>query len=250
MNTYTYTGLDKNGRRVAGQIDGEDAAGIRKHLKDRGIYVIGVSEHSSFMPSFNLGIKESDIVLAMRELATFVSSNLPLDECLTGVTSQMRPGRLKKVFEDIQRKIREGKSFSEALKDFPQVFSDMIISMVRAGEETGTLDRILVRISDFLEKRQTFKNKIKSTMSYPVFMLVVSAAVFIFLLSFVTPTITRIFSQINMDLPVPTLILMKISGFFKAGWFYMVLGIILLYSGIRRFFTTSRGAMVMDAVRF
>lgn len=250
MNIYIYTGLDKRGKRVSGKIEGEDAARIKKDLKDKGLYVINVSEKGSVLPSFNFGIKESELVLAMRELATFVSSGLPLDECLTGVTSQMKPGKLKKVFEDLQKKIREGKSFSEALRDFPQVFPGMIISMVRAGEETGTLDKILLRISEFLEKRQTFKNRIRSIMSYPAFMLAVSIAVFIFLLSFVTPTITRIFSEINMALPLPTVILMKISGFFKAGWFYVIFGLIIIYSGIKKFFTMDKGAKVMDVIRF
>lgn len=250
MNTYIYTGLDKSGRKVSGKIDGEDIVRIKKSLKEKGLYVISISEKISFFPSVGVRIKESDLVVAMRELATFVSSKLPLDECLTGVTTQMKQGKLKMIFEDIQKKIREGKSFSEALKDHPQVFSTMIISMVRAGEETGTLDRILVRISDFLEKSQTFKNKIRSIMSYPTFMLVVSVGVFIFLLTFVTPSITRIFSQINMTLPLPTVILMKISRFLKAGWFYIIIGLIILFFAVKRFFTTERGARFIDLIRF
>ncbi len=250
MNTYIYTGLDRSGKRVSGRIDGEDIAGTKKLLKEKGFYVISVSEKVPLMPSFGSGIRESELVVAMRELATFVSSRLPFDECLTGVTTQMKAGRLKKIFEDIQKKIREGKSFSEALRDFPQVFSGMIVSMVRAGEETGTLDKILVRISDFLEKRQSFRNRIRSIMSYPAFMLVISIAVFIFLLTFVTPTITRIFSQIKMALPLPTLILMKISGFFKAGWLYIIALLIAAYIAARKFLTTDRGARFVDIIRF
>jgi len=250
MNTYTYTALDKQGKKVSGRMKGEDTSRIKKTLKEQGLYVINISERTPYFLPFSIVIKEGEIVVAIRELATFVSSKLPLDECLTGVVSQMKDGKLKKVFEEIQKKIREGKSFSEALKDFPSIFSDMVISMVRAGEETGTLDKILLRISDFLEKRQSFKNKIRSIMSYPLFMLFISIAVFIFLLSFVTPTITRIFAQIDMKLPVPTVMLIKISGFFKKWWIYIAIVIIIIYVGVKRLFASEKGEMITDFLRF
>jgi type II secretory pathway component PulF len=251
MDTYIYTVLDKQGKKISGEMVGEDINKIKKILKDKGLYVIQISTKvSSFPLLFRQGIKETDLVVAMRELATFVSSKLPLDECLTGVTSQMKAGKLKVVFESIQKKIREGKSFSEALRDFPAVFSEMIVSMVRTGEEIGTLDKILLRISDFLEKRQTFKSKIRSIMSYPVFMLVISIAVFIFLLSFVTPTITRIFSEIDIQLPLSTMILIEISGFFKAAWIYIIMGLIVVFFAVKKFFTTDKGAKIVDLIRF
>ncbi len=250
MNTYIYMCLDKQGRKVSGRIEAEDANKVKTVLKDKGLYIIEISEKVSSLPFFKLGIKEVDLVLAMRELATFVSSKLPLDECLTGVTSQMKAGKLKSIFENIQKKIREGKSFSGALKDFPGVFSEVIVSMVRVGEETGTLDKILLRISDFLEKKQNFKNRIRSIMSYPAFMLVISVAVFIFLLSFVIPTITRIFVDIDIDLPLPTTILIKISGFFKTGWLYIALGFIVLFYSLKKFFSTEQGKKIIDFARF
>ncbi|MCM8761759.1 MAG: type II secretion system F family protein [Candidatus Omnitrophica bacterium] len=250
MNTYKYTAFDKKGRKVTGKITGEDIKKVRKTLKEKGIYVIEVKEDIPPTLYFRTGIREEDIIIAMRELATFVSSKLPLDDCLTGVISQIRQVRLKKVFQEIQKKIREGKSFSDALRDFPAIFPEMIVSMVRAGEETGTLDKILVRISDFLERRHKFRNRIMSIMSYPLFMLVISIVVFIFLLSFVTPTITRMFTQINMTLPLPTLILIKISHFFKTGWIYVVAIIFLIWGGIKKLFASEKGEEVKDFIRF
>ncbi len=250
MNTYKYTAFDKEGKRVAGKITGDDLKKVRKTLKENNLYVIEIKEDVPPTLYFKTGIKEEDIIIAMRELATFVSSKLPLDECLTGVISQTRQVRLKRVFQEIQRKIREGKSFSDALRDFPVIFPEMIVSMVRAGEETGTLDKILIRISDFLERRHKFRNRIRSIMSYPLFMFVISIVVFIFLLSFVTPTITRMFAQINMALPLPTLILIKISRFFKTGWIYIVAGIFLIYTGGKKLLALGKGEQVKDFIRF
>ncbi|HNS31826.1 MAG TPA: type II secretion system F family protein [bacterium] len=250
MTTYSYTGLDKKGRKVSGKTEGEDKNIARKALKDQGVYVIDILEIVSSRPLvFSGKIRERDIVIAIRELATFVASNLPLDECLTGVTVQMKNAGLKKIFSEIQRNIREGKVFSEALKEHPSIFSPMIISLVRAGEETGTLDKILMRVADFLEKRQAFKSKIMSIMSYPFFMLAVSVAVFIFILTFVTPTITKIFSEIDMTLPGPTMVLMKLSAFFKTSWFYMIVAAGVLYYVLKNFLINYKEGQIIDFFR-
>ncbi|MCK9266886.1 type II secretion system F family protein [bacterium] len=249
MTTFIYTGLDKTGKTVSGKIEGEDKNVARKSLKEKGVYIINISEDVSRQFSFSGKIRERDIVIAIRELATFVASKLPLDECLTGVTAQMKNVKLKNIFNNIQRNIREGKVFSEAVKEYPEIFSPMIISLIRAGEETGTLDKILIRIADFLEKRQTFKSKIMSILSYPFFMLFVSIAVFIFLLTFVTPTITKIFSEIDLVLPIPTLILMKLSSFIKIFWFYILVGVGVLYYMLKIFFATYKGGQILDFFR-
>ncbi|MCX8082805.1 MAG: type II secretion system F family protein [bacterium] len=250
MNTYIYTAFDKEGNKVSGKITGEDIRKVKQVLKGNNLYVIEIKEDTPPVLQFRSRLKEEDITIAIRELSTFVSSKLPLDECLTGVISQIRQVRLKRVFQEIQKKIREGKSFSEALRDFPAIFPEMVISMVRAGEETGTLDKILVRISDFLERRHRFRNRIKSIMSYPLFMLVISVVVFIFLFSFVTPTIVKMFTQINIKLPLPTIILIKISRFFKYGWLYIISGIFLIYIGSRKLFASKKGEEIKDFIRF
>ncbi|MGI6595915.1 MAG: type II secretion system F family protein [Elusimicrobia bacterium] len=250
MNTYIYTVLDKNGKKISGTIAGDDIKKVKKTLKENNLYVIEIKEDVPPPSHFQTGVREEDIIVAIRELATFVSSKLPLDECLTGVISQIRQARLKKVFQDIQREIREGKNFSDALREFPSIFSEMIISMVRAGEETGTLDEILVKIADFLEKKYRFKNRIKGIMSYPLFMLVVSVAVVIFMLSFVAPTITKMFAQINIPLPLPTLILIKTSHLFKIGWLYIIAGLSLIYAGRKKLLASKMGEEIKDFIRF
>lgn len=251
MNTYIYTAFDKNGKKISGKITGDDLKKVKKFLKEKNLYIVEIKEDASSVLKFKTRIKEEDIITAMRELATLVVSKLPLDECLTGVISQTRQAKLKRIFEGIQRKIREGKSFSDAMRDFPDVFSEMVISMVRAGEETGTLDKVLVRISDFLERRQMFKNRLKSIMSYPLFMLVIAILVFIFLFSSVTPAITRMFSRINIPLPLPTVLLIKTTNFFKSFWIYIAITLFLIYSGIRRMFVSGKKFEgVMDFVRF
>ncbi|MCM8809996.1 MAG: type II secretion system F family protein, partial [Candidatus Omnitrophica bacterium] len=161
---------------------------------------------------------------------------------------QMKEGKLKNIFTDIQKSIREGASFSLALKKHSYLFSNMIISMVRVGEETGNLDLVLLRISDFLEKRNAFKNRIKTIMTYPVFMSIVAFFVLIFILSFIVPTITRIFSEISLDLPILTKILIKIANFFRFFWIYFFLFVILFLLLIKNFFKTNKGKIIFEKI--
>jgi type II secretory pathway component PulF len=249
MDTFNYIVLDRKGKKLTGELEGEDLNKIKKTLRDKGFYVIRVYHGGKSRSVFTRGIKETDLVVAIRELSTFVNSKLPLDECLTGVTAQMKNSNLKKIFQGIQRKIREGKSFSDALSDFPQLFSEMMVSMIKVGEETGTLDLILLRVANFMERRQAFKTKITGIMTYPLFMLVVAVAVLIFILTFVTPTITQIFSEISLNLPVPTRMLIEASSFLKSFWLYLILGMIFVYLGAKRGLYTPKGEKVKDFFR-
>ena len=126
----------------------------------------------------------------------------------------------------------------------------MIVSMVRAGEESGTLGLILLRVADFLEKRVQFRNKMWGIMTYPLLMAAMAIMVLVFLLTYVTPTITRIFGEISLTLPLPTLILVAIGTFLKQFWFLLVLLIILAVIAVRRSFHSQRGKLVIDRLRF
>ncbi len=250
MATFTYTALDGKGRTVTGKADGTDLQSAKRTLKSRGIYVINISDAPAGGATFFAPrISTEDMVVAVRELATLISSGIPLDECLTGLTSQMKENRLKEVFGDVQRSIREGKSFSAALGDYPQYFSEMIISMVKAGEESGTLDMILVRVADFLEKSLSFKNKMLSIMTYPILMAVVAGLVIVFILAFVAPTITRIFKEISLALPLPTVILIGISSFLKHFWLLLIAVVWVLVVGARRALRSPKGIAFTDALR-
>ncbi|MCM8770003.1 MAG: type II secretion system F family protein, partial [Candidatus Omnitrophica bacterium] len=201
MALFSYLALDRFGRRVGGKIEAADGQEVRRKLKENGLYALQVSTVANQTGSFwAVRVSTDELVVAMRELATLVNSKIPLDECLSGLISQMRPGKLQEVFSDIQRRIREGSSFSLALKEHPKFFSEMIVSMAKAGEESGTLDLILQRVADFLEQRISFRNRIIGILTYPALMAVVAMLVLFFILTFVAPTLTRIFQEISLSL--------------------------------------------------
>ena len=248
MENFQYIALDKKGKTVAGKIEGNNIEEIKRNLKEKDLYIVKVIPSKENF-SFFRRISEEELIISMRELATFINSGLQIDEALTGLISQMKEGYLKRIYKEIQKSIREGKSLSMAMKKFPFIFSDTIISMVKAGEETGTLDIVLTRISEFLEKTHNFRVRIMNIMSYPVLMLAVAGAVLIFILSFVIPTITKVFSQISIKLPVITTTLINISSFLKRWWYLVLTGIALIFAGMRYFFKTETGIKISDNLK-
>ncbi len=248
MENFYYIALDKKGKTIAGKIEGSDIEEIKRNLKEKGLYIVKITPSRESFSIFKR-IQEEELIISMRELATFINSGLQIDEALTGLISQMKEGQLKKIYKEIQKSIREGKSLSASMKKYPFIFSDTIISMVNAGEETGTLDIVLTRISEFLEKTHNFKVRIMNIMSYPILMLAVAGVVLIFILSFVIPTITKVFSQISIQLPAITTTLISISSFLKKWWYLVLTGIFLIFAGTRYFFKTETGIKISDNLK-
>lgn len=249
MESYQYIALDRRGKRTTGKIEGTDIEEIKRKLKEKGLYIVKIYQKERAKFSLFKKISEEELIISIRELATFINSGLQIDEAFTGLISQMKDGNLKNIYREIQKGIREGKSLSMAMKKYPLIFSDTMISMVKAGEETGTLDIVLTRVSEFLEKTHSFKTKIMNIMSYPILMLFVASAVLIFILSFVIPTITKVFSQISIQLPAMTKVLINTSSFLKKFWYLVIAGIGIIFSGIRYFLRTDKGIMFSDAFK-
>ncbi|MGC8976197.1 MAG: type II secretion system F family protein [Candidatus Ratteibacteria bacterium] len=248
MPLYSYSLIDKKGNIIKGKKESKDLNTLKFDLQRQGYYILNIVEVKKIGFKIFNRVREEDIIVAMRELSTFLNSKIPLDDGLSGLISQMKEGKLKDIFTDIQKSIREGASFSQALKKHSNLFSDMIISMVRVGEETGSLDLILSRISEFLEKRNSFKNKIKTIMTYPVFMIIVAFFVLTFILTFIIPTITRIFSEISINLPFITKILIKLAIFLKTFWIYFIFLLIFIYFAIKNFLRTKKGKLFFEKI--
>jgi len=249
MPIYSYVLIDKKGKVLKGRKESQDINILKSELQKQGFYVVKIEEIKKFKFHFFFKrIKPEDLIVSLRELSTFLNSGIPLDEALTGLILQMKEGELKNVFIDVQKNIREGASFSQALKKHPDLFSDMIVSMAKAGEETGNLDLVLSRVSEFLEKRHAFGNKIKTIMTYPFFMIIVAFFVVFFVFSFIIPTITRIFNEVSLNLPVFTRILIKTATFLKSFWIYFVFFIFLIYFIIRSFSKTEKGRLMIEKI--
>ncbi|MCM8772144.1 MAG: type II secretion system F family protein [Candidatus Omnitrophica bacterium] len=248
MPVFSYILLDKKGKIIKGKKESEDIDVLKNEFRKEGFYIVKIKEVRNLNFHFLNRIKTEDLIVTIRELSTFLNSGISLDEGLTALISQMRDGYLKSVFINIQRSVREGASFSQALKKHPNLFSEMIISMVRVGEETGNLDLVLSRISDFLEKRQTFRNRIKTIMTYPVFMIIVAFFVILFIFSVIIPTITRVFTEVSLNLPFVTKMLILIARFLKSFWVYIILFAFLIFYLTKNYTKTIKGKLLIEKI--
>ena len=240
MPVYAYKGLSSQGKAVSGIVDADNPKGARLKLRRDGIFPTDVTEEqrkskqavASARSEINLTlfterIGPQDLALLTRQLSTLVGAGLPLVDCLSALIEQVESARIKRMLSQVREQVTEGTSLADALKGHPRVFTDLYINMVRAGEASGSLDVVLLRLADYTENYAALRDKVRSALTYPVLMGIVGAAILFFLLSYVVPKVTKLFSENQATLPLMTTILLAISGFLQDYW-WLVLGTIAI----------------------
>ncbi len=192
----------------------------------------GVSLLSKLNP-FKHKVKSTDLTLFSRQLATLVSSGVPLVQGLSILEEQFTSEAFKNVIKSIRTDIESGVSISESMKKHPNVFSELYIGMIHAGEVGGILDQVLDRLAIYLESAEELKSKIKSAMTYPVVVLFVAIAAVVILLTFVVPQFAKMFLELGQRLPTPTLILIQLSTFLKK-WIWLIIVILVIIATVFR----------------
>ena len=235
MPIYAYTGLTTHGRTVNGVIDADSPKIARLSLRKTGVFPTDIQEESSpqtlapdplvsSMTSAFERVSAQELALMTRQFATLASAGLPLVECLGTLIEQIEQARLRRVLTHVRQQIREGHSLADALQAHPRVFSDIYINMVRAGEESGTLDSVLVRLAEYSESQAHLLRTVQAALTYPLLMIVVAGVIVGFLLAYVVPQVTRIFSDTGQTLPLATQVLLGISAFMAESWWLLLLG--------------------------
>lgn len=173
-------------------------------------------------------LKSSDITLFGRQLASLIRAGVPILKALWIISEQTESPRLKEVLLAMQEEIRNGKTFSSTLEHYPKNFPPIYIAMVRAGEDSGTLQEALGRISEYRRKQEEIFSRVRTAMAYPALMAVTGIGTIVFMLTFVIPRLTGLFSTMGAALPLPTRILMKISSLFASPIFWYIVGVFLM----------------------
>jgi general secretion pathway protein F len=255
---FEYEALNAAGKNIRGIIDADSARTARAKLKGQGIYPTEIREEAAAagrasLSDLSLGlfgrIKAKDLALASRQLATLMEAGIPLNSSLSALIEQMGNPLLKKIITQIRERVREGSSFADALALHPTVFSNLFIGMVRAGEVSGTLALTLGRWADFSEHQVGLQQRIRAALTYPIFMFVIGFGVLFFLMTFVVPTVTKIFADLGRALPLPTLMLISVSDFLSRFWWALLCGIGVLALWLRKTLRSETGAMVWDRMK-
>lgn len=249
MPVYKYKAINDGGSSVSGIIDAETVKIASERLRKEGIYLSSISETKkgksrSFIPF--RGISSSELAITTRQFSALISAGLPLEASLIALSEQTEDQKLKEVITQVKDRVSEGSSLTNALKEHNNVFSDLYTNIVKAGESSGTLDIVLLRLADFLEKSASLKSRVRSALIYPLFMFLFGSGVLYFMMIYVIPRITKIFESSDKALPLITLILITVSNFLRN--YYLIILILLAISAymLVRFLRTDKGKRVVD----
>lgn len=255
MPVFEYKGVTTLGKKVSGVQDGESLKAVKTRLKKDGIIVLDLREGSSLRAagrgtvSFSFGnrVKLGDLANATRQLATLLSSGLPLLEALSVLVEQEESAPLKAALAAVRDSVREGASLADALRANPKAFSPLFINMVSAGESSGTLEITLDRLADFLDEQVRFRGRISAALAYPAFMTVIGIGMLFFIFSFVMPRIVGMFEDMKQQLPFITTMLLLLVRFLQSFWWALLLLAAGAAYSFRRYAGTPAGRENIDA---
>lgn len=242
MTAYRYRALNASGKLTKGVIEGDSERQVRAQLRGRDLKPVEISEANTALAGartarsslFTPRISVSDLALVTRQLATLVSSNLPLDEALQAAAEQSRNARIKGMLLQVRSRVAEGHSLANAMAEFPQVFNEMYRAMVNAGEHAGFLGPVLQQLADYTEQRQYTGQKMKMALIYPFILVGVAIAVVVALMIFIVPELVGIFAHTKRELPALTKGLIATSEFFQDYGVWVLVGALVLYFGFRQ----------------
>ncbi len=230
MPTWMYEGKTANGQMKKGKVeaDSEEAA----HAKLRGMQITpsslkkaGILQSELAIPGMG-GVNQKDLVIFTRQFATMIDSGLPLVQCLDIQAEQAANPTFRKELTVIKETVEGGATFADALRKFPKTFDELYVNLVSAGEIGGILDTILNRLAAYIEKNQKLKGQVKGAMTYPIVVFMVSIGCVVLLLYKVVPMYNKMFSEMGVELPLPTAILVAMSDWLVA-YFYVVIIVVI-----------------------
>lgn len=256
MPIFEYRGLNKKGSDVKGFIDADNVRTARTKLKKDGIFVTDIKDKKkapakkkSALSIGKGGVPVKDLALMTRQLATLVKANIPLVDALNAVAEQTEHPALSMAIADCKNQVNEGSPFHKALSKYPHIFSKIYLSMAEAGEASGALDTILMRLAQFLEAAADLRQKLSAALTYPIIMLIVVMGVMLGLFTFVIPQIVKIFEGFpELTLPWYTQVVIYVSDVFVAYW-WIILGLLAIsYFLFFSWKKTPTGAAQWDAI--
>ncbi|EGJ10964.1 MULTISPECIES: type II secretion system F family protein [Rubrivivax] len=241
---FEWEGKDKNGKLVRGEIRAGGEAVVNASLRRQGILVTKVKKRRT---SGGRSIKQKDIAIFTRQLATMMKAGVPLLQAFDIVARGASNPRMTKLLNDIRSDVETGTSLSAAFRKHPQHFDSLYCNLIEAGEAGGILEALLERLAIYQEKTMALKQKIKSALMYPIAVMVVAFVVLTVIMIWVIPAFKEVFRSFGADLPAPTLFVIALSEFF-VNWWYVIFG--TLFGGAYFFFQSWKRSekmqMVMD----
>ena len=252
MKTYKYSARDSKGRIAKGELEATDIAALKNKLRNQGLWLISQnSSQQSLLPFlegfFNKKIGLKDMVVFSRQFSAMIEAGIAILRVLTVLIQQTENPKLKAILQEIKRDIEQGVPLSESMQKFPEAFDSLYVSMVKAGELGGVLDVVLNRVAGFLESRSKLSNKVRTALTYPASLLVISILVVWFMLTFILPKFSAIFTSTGGELPAFTQLLINISNVLRSPFILVIVAFIwFAVSYARSYYQSEEGRLKID----
>ncbi len=250
MAVYTYEGRTKTGDNRQGTVEAPNKEQALSKLKRQGIDAPTVTEKSGGLPipKFRTGISRKDVAIFTRQFSVMIDAGLPLVQCLEILANQQPNKIFRAILTEIRSDVEAGSTLADAMRKHPKAFDTLYCNMVAAGEAGGILDTILQRLSQYIEKIVKLKAAVRGALIYPVAVLVIACVVVWVILTFVIPVFGDLFTGLGAELPLPTRIVIMLSNFLRAWWWLLMIMGIGAGVGVRQYYKTERGRLVIDGL--
>jgi len=256
MANFRYKAKDKFGRTVSGTMTGEDKGAVAKQLDVSGYVPISVEEERKsknialqFLSGLFNKVTLEELGLFTRQLLTLQESGVTMITALTTLEKQTQNNYFKEIIRGITSSIEHGSSLSESLAKYPDLFSDLYVNMVKAGEASGALEDMLRRLAEFEEKDIENRSKIKSATRYPLMTLGALFCAFLIIVNLVIPKFAGVFGQFNKTLPLPTRIMLGLSYVMRHYWFLIIATVAAVIYLFIRYINTKKGRLIWDTFK-
>jgi type II secretion system protein F len=268
MPEFTYEARDKNGKSSGGTISARDANDAAVKIRALGVYPTNIAAGAKGGSALKAGgsdagsataglqkqvfqkkVTRVQILLFTREMADLLDAGLPMDRAFSVLIDQTESDALRNMLTQMQGDIRAGSPLSDALKRFPKDFTALYCNMVHSGEVSGQLASVMTRLADFMEKESVRRSQIMAALTYPMVLIGVATSAVIFLLTFVIPKLSDVFKSMGNALPLPTVVLLGVSGFLMQYWWELILGVAGTVAAVRVYLNTPIGRRSFDSVR-
>ena len=255
MPDYSYIAKTLKGEPRSGVFEAKDKHELARALREKGYILISANSKEerrnkklSFSIPFLSHVPLTEKIMFARNLQVMVASGVSLPRALGVLVEQAKNKKFKKVISSIKEEIVKGKTFSEALNGYPDVFNELFVSMVKVGEESGTLEDVLGVLSDQMDKDHQIVSKVKSAMMYPAVVLLAMLGVGVLMMIIVVPKLDKVFSDLNIELPFTTRIIIYSGSFMAKFWYVIMIAVFLFFLLVGAFLKTGTGKLIRDTL--
>jgi type IV pilus assembly protein PilC len=248
MATFTYEAVNDLGEIIKSTYEAEAKNDVLAMLENKQLYPIKVEEtigKEIKAPISLQRVKLKDIAFFCRQVSALLDAGIPIADALQIIKQQIANKRLQKAVEEVSEEVQTGMSFSEAMKK-QEVFPPLLMHMVAAGEVSGTLDFVMRRMAEDYEKEYKMQKKVSGSMVYPILIIIVAIVAVIFIVTSVLPRYTEMFTDVGLELPAATQLMIKMSDFLQQYWLYLFIALGLVIYGLIRFIKTTQGRLWLD----